>query len=73
MLKARENQLRDEVAEGKELQQKVDEVRRVRRREDGQVGVGGGEGKEEEEEGGYMSVLAIVHACPKMHAFEMLS
>ena len=26
MLKARENQLRDEVAEGIELQQKVDEV-----------------------------------------------
>ena len=50
MLKARENQLRDEVAEGKELQQKVDEVRRVRRREDGQVGVGGGEGESLEEE-----------------------
>ena len=52
MLKARENQLRDEVAEGKELQQKVDEVRRVRRREDGQVGVGGGEGESLEEEVG---------------------
>ena len=30
--------------------------------------VGGEEEEEEEKEGGYLSVLAIVHACPKMHA-----
>ena len=80
MLKARENQLRDEVAEGKELQQKVDEVRRVRRREDGQVGVGGG-GEEEEEkrrrrrEGIYVSTgnSACMPKCStQCFAFEML-
>ena len=84
MLKARENQLRDEVAEGKELQQKVDEVRRVRRREDGQVGVGG-EGEEEEEkrrrrrrEGIYVStgnsacMPKCRPKCTQCFAFEML-
>ena len=71
MLKARENQLRDEVAEGKELQQKVNEVRRVRRRDDGQVGVGGGGGgeeEEEEEEGGRVFVSTGNSACMPKNA-----
>ena len=62
MLKARDNQLRDEVAEGKELQQIVDEVRRVRRRDDGQVGVGGGGG------GGRVYVSTGNSACMPKNA-----